>query len=100
MFWNSHQRNSRFDNYFRVFIGDCTDFQKITENSRIEQYFQVFTGDFNDFQKKPVTIHNSRIEQYFQVFTGDFNDFKELLTIQGLNSMFKCSLVTFMILTK
>ena len=95
MFWNSHRRNSRFDNYFRVFIGDCTDFHKITEISRIEQYFQVFTGDFNDFQKKslkiqglngifkfsPVTLmmfnkitENSRIEQYFQVFTGDFDD--------------------------
>ena len=57
----------------------------------------MFTGDFNDFHK---IIENSAIETHFHVFTGDFNDFKELLTIQGLNSMFKCSLVTFMILTK
>ena len=64
---------------------------------RIEKYVQVFTGDFNDFHK---IIENSAVETHFQVFTGDFNDFKELLTIQGLNSMFKCSLVTLMILKK
>ena len=51
MFLNNHQGNSRFDNYFRVFLGDCTDFQKITEILRIEQYFQVFAGDFNNFKK-------------------------------------------------
>ena len=48
---NNHQGNSRYDNYFRVFLGDCTDFQKITEILRIEQYFQVFTGDFNNLKK-------------------------------------------------
>ena len=73
MFLNNHQGNSRFDNYFRVFIGDCTDFQKITENSRIEQYFQVFTADFNDSQKENLQF-KVRIGQYFQVFTGDFDE--------------------------
>jgi ribosomal protein S17E len=74
MFLNNHQGNSRFDNYFRVCIGDCTDIQKITEILRIEQYFQVFTGDFNNCKKN---MENSRIERYFQVFTGDFNDFQQ-----------------------
>ena len=78
-----------------MFAGDFSNFKK--NRLRIETYFQVFTGDFSDFHK---IIENSAIETHFQVFTGDFNDFKELLTIQGLNSMFKCSLVTLMILTK
>ena len=83
---NNHQGNSRFDNYFRVFLGDCTDFQKITEILRIEQYFQVFTGDFNNLKKN---MENSRIERYFQVFTGDFNDFNKIIENSAIETYFQ-----------